>query len=118
MNAAISLEKLEDRLSEIKRIGSSKCRKIITNFDTLVDKLQLMVKAKAVSLELKKAQTYYANGQEKIEKFFLFNAFCKIQEYNINDTDLATANLEDYTTGNSLTLKGIERRLAKLGWKG
>lgn len=118
MNAAISLEKLENTLSEIKRIGPSKCRKIITNYDTLVDKLQLMVKVKAVSSELKKARQYYANGQEKIEKIFLFNAYSTIQEENISDAVLEAANLKDYTTRNSLTRKGIERRLAKLGWKG
>lgn len=118
MNMAISIEKLEDTLSEIKRIGPSKGRKIITNYDNLVDNLQLMVKVKAVSSELEKAQKYYINDQEKIEKNFLFNAYCTVQENNISDADLETAKLQDYTTGNSLTRAGIERRLAELGWKG
>lgn len=115
---AVSLDKIENTLSEIKRIGPSKCRKIITNYDNLLDKLQLMVKIKAVSSELEKAQQYYANDQEKIEKNFLFNAYCKIQENNTSDADLESANLQDYTTGNRLTRAGIEQRLAELGWKG
>ncbi len=118
MDMAVSLDNLENTLSEIKKIGPSKCRRIITNYDTLVDKLQLMVKVKAVSSELEKARKYYANGQEKIEKNFLYNAYCTIQEENISNAALEAANLKDYTTENSLTRARIERRLAELGWKG
>lgn len=118
MDIAPTLKNLEQTLADVKQIDPAKARNIITNYDEFIHEFQQVVKAKSVSSLLGKAKQYYFNEKEILEMNLLFSAYCKIKASNLNNEDLATANLVDYTTGDTLTLEGIEQRLMALGWLG
>ncbi len=117
MNLILTLENFEKTLAEVKKNDSARNSNIKTKYEGFIEKLQLMVKTQSVGLHLERAQKNYVNEKEISEKDLLFNAYCKIKGSDITDEDLRTANLQDYTTGNNLTLASIEQRLTALGWK-
>jgi hypothetical protein len=116
MNLILTLEKFEKILTEIMKVDTPDGH--IASYASFIEKLQGMVKAQSVSLHLERAKKSYVNQKEITEKDLLFGAYRKIKASNITDEDLRTANLQDYTTGNNLTLASIEQRLMALGWKG
>ncbi len=109
---------IDENLLEIRNIDPATGRKIMTNYDDFIDTLNRMIKVKPVNEHLRKAAFYNRKSNKFFEKNSLFNARCEIKEHNISDEDLRTVNLQDYITGNILTLTGIKQRLAALGWKG
>ncbi len=113
------LENMEETLADIKQNDPAKGDNITTDYNDIINDFhQLVVKAKSVSSLLEKANYYYLNEKKVLELNLLFNAYCKIKANNLNDEDLSTASLNDYTNGNTLTLEAVEQRLAALGWKG
>lgn len=118
MDLELRLEKMEQTLADIRQIDPVKGRNIMMNYDELINDFhQLVVKGKSVRLLLEKAKQHYFNEKEILEMNLLFNAYCKIKENNISDEELRTANLQNYITGNILTLEGLEQRLTALGWR-
>lgn len=119
MDLELRLENMEQTLADIKQADSAKSRNIKADFGEFMNDFhQLVVKAQSVGSFLEKAKQYYSNEKEILEMNVLFNAYCKIKASNLSNDDLAAATLADYTTGNTLTLEGIEERLMALGWKG
>jgi hypothetical protein len=118
MDLELKLENLERTLDDIEQIDPAKGRNIMTNYDDFINEFQLMVKVKSVGSLLEKAKQYYFNEKKVVEMDLLFSAYCKIKASNLSNNDLRNAKLADYTTGNTLTLEGIEQRLTALGWKG
>ncbi|MDX1641365.1 MAG: hypothetical protein R3220_06690 [Balneolaceae bacterium] len=113
-----TIVKLEETLLKIRNTDPATGRKIMTNYNDFIDTLNRMIKVQPVSEHVGKAAFYYHKHNKFFEKNSLFNARCEIKENNISDEDLRTTNMQDYITGNILTLSGIEQRLTELGWKG
>ncbi len=118
MKMTPGLENLEQTLADIKQIDPAKGRNIMTNYDDFVNEFQLVVKAKSVGPLLEKAKQHYFNEKKVLEMNVLFSAYCEIKASKLSNEDLRAASLTDYTTGDTLTLEGIEQRLTALGWKG
>ncbi|MFH5830931.1 hypothetical protein [Halalkalibaculum sp. DA384] len=119
MDLELRLKKLEQTLARIKQTDPDKGSNIMSDYNDFMDDFhQLVVRPQSVSLLLEKARHYYLNEKEMLEMNVLFNAYCKIKANNLCNEDLRTANLQNYITGNSLTLTGLEQRLMALGWKG
>ncbi len=118
MNMTPTLENMEQTLADIKQIDPAKRRTIMTNYDDFINEFHLLIKAKSIGSLLEKAKQYYFNEKRILEMNILFSAYRKIKESNLSNEDLSAAILTDYTTGNTLTLEGIEKRLTALGWKG
>jgi len=118
MNLIILLESFEKMLAEVKSIKFKEVHNITRNHDQFIDQLRLKIKFQKVGLHLGRAQKYFGNEKKIPEKDALFSVYCEIKECAISDADLKTAKLQDYTTGNNLTLAGVEQRLMQLGWKG
>ncbi|WP_445663943.1 hypothetical protein [Fodinibius sp. AD559] len=119
MDLKYRLENVEQTLAAIKQIDPAKGRNIMMNYDELINDFhQLVVKDKSISLLLEKGKKHYLNEKEILEMNVLFSAYCKIKARNLSNEDLKATTLVDYTTGNPLTLEGIEQRLTTLGWEG
>ena len=118
MNLEVNVVDLEKTLAEIKQIDTAKGRKIMTNYDDFIDKFQQVIKVKCVRELMQKALKYYTSENVFYEKDSLFSAYCGIKESKLSNADLKAANLQDYSTGNSLTMVRIEQRFTELGWKG
>ncbi|NGP75672.1 hypothetical protein G3570_03450 [Balneolaceae bacterium YR4-1] len=113
-----TLETLENTLADINQIDPAKGRSIMTTYDKFTDDFRQVIKFKQIGLIMEKAGQYYFNKKEILEMNLLFTAYCKIKASNLSNEDLKASTLDDYTSGNTLTLEGIEQRLMALGWMG
>ncbi len=119
MDLELRLENLEQTLADIKQVDPANGHNIMMDYEEIINDFhQLVVKAKSVSTLLGKASQHYFKEKKVLEMSLLFSAYCKIKASKLSNEDLSAASLTDYTTGNILTLEGVEQRLAALGWKG
>jgi len=118
MEANAKIDSYSNMLSVLKSGDAGKYRSVMTNYDSLLNKIQHMVSVKSVYRQLGKAANYYANKDAQGEKKALLLALKEINAKNITDQDLFEANLKDYRSNASLSLSAIENRLYELGWSG
>ena len=106
---------LNNLLSALNTIGPKKGRKVISNYDIYVHEIQTEINVEVINNYLDIAKIHHVMENEWLEKGSLFNAMCEIKAQKITDTDLNIANMQDYISGDILTLNSIEKRLKELG---
>jgi len=109
-------EKALDLLKQADRFPG--CRKVITNYDELVDKIERIKKVLPVGKYIEKAQKHNFKGKDSSEKNSLLDALYEIRTKNITNEDFEIAELHDDQTGEIVTIEMVENRLYDLGWEG
>lgn len=116
MEANANIDKYTNMLSVLKNGDAGKYRSVMTNYDSLLNRIQHLVSVKSVYRYLVKADKYYTNNNALGEKKALLLALKEMSSRNITDKDLSDANLKDYISDGTLSMAAIENRLYELGW--
>ena len=116
MEANVNIDRYTNMLSVLTNGDAGKYRSVMTNYDSLLNRIQHMVSVKSVHMYIAKAHNYYTNKNALGEKKALLRALNEMSSRKITDKDLSDANLKDYISDASLSLAAIEGRLYELGW--
>jgi len=116
MKADTAIGNYSNILSVLKNGDPVKYRKVMTNYDSLLNRIQHMISVKTVNMCLEKANNNYIKKDAAGEKKALLLALKEMNNLEITDEDLSEANLKDYRNGSSLSYVKIEKRLHELGW--
>lgn len=115
MQASAIIERHYNTLSVLKSGDANEFRNIITNYDSLLKKVQKMILVKSIYVQLEKAEEYHLKNSRKGEKKFLLLALNEMKSKRITDSDLKEAGLQDYLSDTILSTEKIETRLNVLG---
>jgi hypothetical protein len=116
MEANVNIDRYTNMLSVLTNGDAGKYRSVMTNYDSLLNRIQHMVSVKSVHMHVAKAHNYYTDKNTIGEKKALIRALNDMSSRNITDKDLADANLKDYRSDATLSLAAIKDRLHELGW--
>ncbi len=115
MQARTIIEKHYNTLSVLKSGDANEFRNIITNYDSLLKRVQKMILVKSIYIQLEKAEEYHFKNNKKGEKKFLLLALKEMKSNTITTNDLKEAGLQDYLSDTILSIEKIESRLYELG---
>jgi GTP1/Obg family GTP-binding protein len=93
------------------------CREVITNFDELKSRLIKIQKILPVIDYVEKAHKHQFKGKNKSEQNSLLDALYEIRQKELTNQDFIEAEVFPEGTDEIITIEGIEKRLAELGWK-
>lgn len=117
MQASAIIERHYNTLSVLKSGDANEFRNVITNYDSLLKKVQHTILVNSVYIQLEKAEEFHLKNNKSGEKKFLQLALKEIKSKKITDSDLEAAELRDYLSDTILSTKKIEARLNELGCK-
>ncbi|CAN5378748.1 hypothetical protein BH23BAC3_BH23BAC3_19690 [soil metagenome] len=114
MQASAIIDRHYNTLSVLKSGDANEFRNVITNYDSLLKKVEHMILVKSVYVQLEKAEEYHNKNNQIGEKEFLLLALKEMNLKKITDRDIETAGLQDYLSDTILSTKKIETRLNEL----
>jgi len=104
-------------LSTLEGIDPADCRKVMSNYDSFMNRVQRKVIMQPFIKHIRSAEKSYRKEDEVREKKSLIRAMNIIGSDKIADEDLREEVLRDYVTGTYLTSEKIKMRLQTLGKK-
>ena len=104
-------------LSTLEGIDPTDCRKVMSNYDSFMNRVQRKIIMQPFINHIKSAEKSYRKEDEVREKKSLIRAMNIIGSDKITDEDFIEEDLRDYVTGTLLTSEKIKMRLQTLGKK-
>ena len=102
---------LHQVLSTLDGIDPDKCRGLMSNYDSFINRIQHKISIQTFIAHYRSAEKNYLKGYKDGEKKSLIRARNIIDSEKIKDQDLSDEDLRDYITGTLLTAEKIAKRL-------